>query len=205
VVKEAMDEIYNDVTAMNTSVQSMTNRLQLTKNQTQNLIDQTTKLRGENQKLSTQNRVANAFLDTFQLSPSELEILHGANRDAPITADFFVVLERVQTIHTKCRTLMQSGHQAAALDIMEQMALLQETALERLYRWTQSRCRDVEAADTIPLLAQAMARLQERPLLFKYVLDEYCASRRSLLARAFIDAITVNIFYVLFLKLILYK
>nr|CAD7459049.1 unnamed protein product [Timema tahoe] len=189
-VKEALDSIYNDVSAMNSSVQNMTSRLQATKTQTRHLIEQTTKLQAESEKLTLQQEVAGAFLRSFQLSPSEQTTLRGGSRDTPITSQFFVALERVQSIHTNCRTLMQSGHQTAALDIMEQMALYQESALERLYRWTQTHCRNIESPETSELLAQAMACLQDRPVLFKYVLDEYCTSRRSVLVRAFIDALT---------------
>lgn len=32
---------------------------------------------------------------------------------------------------------------SCSLEIMEQMALLQETSYERLYRWTQSRNKNV--------------------------------------------------------------
>nr|CAD7402819.1 unnamed protein product [Timema cristinae] len=189
-VKEALDSIYNDVSAMNSSVQNMTSRLQATKTQTRHLIEQTNKLQAESEKLTLQQEVAGAFLRSFQLSPSEQTTLRGGSRDTPITSQFFIALERVQSIHTNCRTLMQSGHQTAALDIMEQMALYQESALERLYRWTQTHCRNIESPETSELLAQAMACLQDRPVLFKYVLDEYCTSRRSVLVRAFIDALT---------------
>nr|CAD7260559.1 unnamed protein product [Timema shepardi] len=189
-VKEALDSIYNDVSAMNNSVQNMTSRLQTTKTQTRHLIEQTNKLQAESEKLTLQQEVAGAFLRSFQLSPSEQTTLRGGSRDTPITSQFFIALERVQSIHTNCRTLMQSGHQTAALDIMEQMALYQESALERLYRWTQTHCRNIESPEMSELLAQAMACLQDRPVLFKYVLDEYCTSRRSVLVRAFIDALT---------------
>lgn len=189
-VKEALDGIYSDVCEMNNSVQNMTSRLQATKTQTHHLIEQTTKLQGESQKLCLQQEVAGAFLQSFQLSPAEQAVLRGASREAAITEEFFRVLDRVQSIHSNGRMLMQSGHQTAALEIMEQMALYQEAALERLYRWTQSHCRNIESAEMSILLTQAMSRLQDRPVLFKYVLEEYCTSRRSVLVRAFIDALT---------------
>lgn len=46
-VKTCLDNIYQDVLAMNTSVQCMTNRLQVTKTKTSQLIEQTTKLQNE--------------------------------------------------------------------------------------------------------------------------------------------------------------
>ncbi|XP_021917811.1 conserved oligomeric Golgi complex subunit 6 isoform X2 [Zootermopsis nevadensis] len=189
-VKEVLDAIYSDVSEMNNSVQKMISRLQATKTQTHHLIDQTTKLQAESQTLSLQKEVAGAFLRSFQLSPAEQAVLRGSSRECAITDEFFTVLDRVQSIHSNGRMLMQSGHQTAALEIMEQMALYQEAALERLYRWTQSRCRNIESPETSILLSMAMSRLQGRPVLFRYVLDEYRTSRRSVLVTAFIDALT---------------
>ncbi|PSN44948.1 hypothetical protein C0J52_16472 [Blattella germanica] len=77
------------------------------------------------QKLCLQQEVAGAFLQSFQLSPAEQSVLRGASREAAITNEFFAVLDRVQNIHSNGRMLMQSGHQTAALEIMEQMALYQ--------------------------------------------------------------------------------
>lgn len=98
----------------------------------------------------------------------------------------------LKEIHGHCRILMQSGHQTLALDIMQRMTLLQEAALERLYRWTQSQCRHIENEQLIPLITKAMGKLQERPVLFKYILDEYCTARRSVLVSSFIDALTLG-------------
>lgn len=62
---------------------------------------------------------------------------------------------------------MQSGYQTLALDIMQRMTLLQESALERLYRWTQTQCKNIENERLVPLLIKAMNKLQDRPVLFK--------------------------------------
>lgn len=62
---------------------------------------------------------------------------------------------------------MQSGYQTLALDIMQRMTLLQESALERLYRWTQIQCKNIENERLASLLIKAMSKLQDRPVLFK--------------------------------------
>lgn len=78
-------------------------------------------------KNEIQQKVSAAFLQTFQLTTDELFALHGnkQNRDAPITADIFTALNRVQKIHDDCKILMQAGLQTLALDVMEQMTLHQ--------------------------------------------------------------------------------
>lgn len=43
-----------------------------------------------------QHEVANAFIKNFQLTSSELNILHGSTRESPITEEFFSVVNRVQ-------------------------------------------------------------------------------------------------------------
>uniref|UniRef100_A0A182JAU9 Conserved oligomeric Golgi complex subunit 6 n=1 Tax=Anopheles atroparvus TaxID=41427 RepID=A0A182JAU9_ANOAO len=191
-VKEVLDGICNDINSMSQSADSMKSQLYKTEAQTKDLIQQANTLQEENSKLQVQQKIASGFLSRFQLSVTEHQMLYGSKRDAPITEEFFLVLDRVQSIHTDCRTLMQNGYQTVALDIMEEMTLHQEAALERLYRWTQSHCRNVETNEMCVLITQAMARLQERPVLFKYVIDEYSTARRSVIVRCFIDALTIG-------------
>ncbi|KAL9701868.1 hypothetical protein quinque_005309 [Culex quinquefasciatus] len=191
-VKLALDDICGDIDAVSDSVDSMKNLLSSTEAQQKELIQQANTLQEDNNKLLLQQRIATGFLSRFQLSVTEHQTLYGATRDEPITAEFFNVLDHVQLIHADCRTLLQSGYQTAALDIMEEMTLHQEAALERLYRWTQSHCRNVDANEIGMLVIQGMARLQERPVLFKYVIDEYSTARRSVVVRSFIDALTVG-------------
>ncbi|XP_058462826.1 conserved oligomeric Golgi complex subunit 6 [Malaya genurostris] len=191
-VKEALDSICSDIDSISASVESMKTQLNNTEEHQKDLIREANSLQAENSKLLLQQRIATGFLARFQLSVSEHQTLYGVNRDDPITADFFQVLDHVHQIHTDCKTLLQSGYQTAALDIMEEMTLHQEAALERLYRWTQSHCRNLDTNEIGQLVTQAMARLQDRPVLFKYVIDEYSTARRSFVVRSFIDALTVG-------------
>ncbi|XP_014218909.1 conserved oligomeric Golgi complex subunit 6 [Copidosoma floridanum] len=191
-VKNVLDDMREDVYGMSQCLESMTTRLQITKAKTMQLMEQTTRLQNESEKLSMQKEIALAFIRTFQLTPDEVAVLHGNTREASITEEFFVVLSKVQEIHNNCRLLMQSGHQTLALDIMHRMTLLQEDGLDRLCRWTQTHCRHIENEQLIPLLTKAMGKLQERTILFKYVLDEYCTARRSILVSSFIDALTLG-------------
>ncbi|GFT06074.1 conserved oligomeric Golgi complex subunit 6 [Nephila pilipes] len=190
-VKEALDGLYGDVVAMNECCNDMMSRLQATKSQTHDLINETTKLQAESQKIQMKQEVTQAFLDTFHLKPEEIKVLRGT-RDAGLDKQFFEVLNKVKMIHNNCKALLRSSQQTAGIEIMEAMALQQEAAYERLYRWTQSECRllNVESPEINPLLNQAMESLQDRPVLFKYSLDEYANARRAAIVRAFIDSLT---------------
>lgn len=46
-----------------------------------------------------QQEVASVFIKNFQLTPSELIVLHGSSRESPITEEFFVVVNKVQVVH----------------------------------------------------------------------------------------------------------
>lgn len=190
-VKATLDGICCDIDGMRKTVGAMKHCLSETEAQTHDLIQQTNALQEESKKLQVRQEITNAFLSKFRLTVEEHQHLYGSPRDAPITNHFFDVLERIQVIHSECRILLQSNCQTAALDIMEEMTLHQEAGLERLYRWTQAHCRNVDS-DISGLLQTAMNKLQDRPILFKYVIDEYSNARRSVFVRNFIDALTVG-------------
>ncbi|ALC42039.1 CG1968 [Drosophila busckii] len=189
-VKLTLDAVCNDLDTMASSVQTMKSELETSKALTKDLIEQTNNMQQERERLEVHQQIAQAFLARFQLSVPEHQLLYGQTKDAPIVHEFFKVLERVQSIHADCRLLMQCGYQTAALDIMEEMTLHQEGALERLYRWTQNHCRNLENNEIGALVVEAMSRLQDRPVLFKYVIDEYAIARRAVLVRQFIEALT---------------
>ncbi|XP_061536768.1 conserved oligomeric Golgi complex subunit 6 isoform X2 [Phycodurus eques] len=190
-VKDELESVHEDVQAMTTCCAEMTSRLKAAKDQTQDLIVKTNKLQGENHRLEMRAQVARAFLAKFQLSSEEMSTLRGA-RDAPITENFFKALSRVKHIHEDVKVLLRTNQQTAGLEIMEQMAVLQEAAYEQLYRWAQSECRGLtqETCDISPILTQAMEALQDRPVLYKYTLDEFGTARRNAVVRGFIDALT---------------
>ncbi|KAL4647730.1 conserved oligomeric Golgi complex subunit 6 [Arapaima gigas] len=190
-VKEELESVHEDVQAMSACCEEMTNRLKAAKEQTQDLIVKTNKLRGENHRLEVRAQVAQVFLSKFQLSSEEMIALRAA-RDTPVTEEFFKALRRVKQIHEDVKVLLRTNQQTAGLEIMEQMAVLQETSYEQLYRWAQNECRGLtqETCDITPVLSQAMEALQDRPVLFKYTLDEFGTARRCAVVRGFIDALT---------------
>ncbi len=93
----------------------------------------------------------------------------------------------MKSIHQDCKLLLRTNQQTIGLEIMEQMALHQESAYERLYRWLQSKlssfffnqkfifysigeCRllTTESPEISTLLSEALEGLKERQVLFKY-------------------------------------
>uniref|UniRef100_A0A671MEX8 Conserved oligomeric Golgi complex subunit 6 n=1 Tax=Sinocyclocheilus anshuiensis TaxID=1608454 RepID=A0A671MEX8_9TELE len=211
-VKEELESVHEDVQAMSSCCEEMTNRLKVIIYVCIYLADKCIYIH----QLEVRAQVAQAFLSKFQLSTTEMATLRSA-RDGPITEEFFRALNCVKNIHEDVKVLLRTNQQTAGLEIyfikkiqeniknnnlgscrlfmleiMEQMAVLQETAYEQLYRWAQNECRGLtqETCDIPPVLSQAMESLQDRPVLYKYTLDEFGTARRSAVVRGFIDALT---------------
>ncbi|CAG0888778.1 unnamed protein product [Cyprideis torosa] len=187
-VKESLEAIHADIKEVDENCSAMLERLRSSKKGLTGVIAQSIELNNEKNRIETLQKVSESFLNAFQLTPEETQSLKGKG-DSPITLSFFSGLERAKEIHRDSQVLLKTGQQEAALDIMEQMALVQEAALERLFRWSQAQVRSLRAEPS-PLLARAMKYLQERPILFKYVVDEWVSNHRQELVRAFLDVMT---------------
>lgn len=189
-IKQVVDEVCENIAEMSSSVKDMKRRLKNTEEQTQELIDKTNQLQGKNEILQRQHKIASAFVRHFQLNSEEIKKF---DKNSPIDEEFFGIIQKIQNIHKECNTLIKSGYQAETttfLDIMEEMNGYQELALEKLYRWTQNHCRNLDSNETIdPLIMKAMQQLQDRPGLFKCTIDEYATNRRAILVRNFIDVL----------------
>lgn len=190
-VKQQLDAVHADIEQMSRCCTEMTSRLKSARDQTSDLISKTTTLQAESQRIQMKETVADAFISRFQLKPDEVQALKGT-RNGPISETFFEALSRVKEIHKDCKLLLRTKQQTAGLQIMEAMALHLESSYEKLYRWSQDECRGLtgDLPDISSKLSRAMAALQDRPVLFKYTLDEYGTARRTAVVRCFIDALT---------------
>lgn len=146
-------------------------------------------LYGTNTSTNTSNTFNNSNSGN---SPTEVKgPTSGSSSSTLITIvpEFFVALDRLETIRSDCRILLQNGYETMANDILEEMNRHQECAMERLYRATQHHCRNIDGGHEIdPLITEAMKRLQERPVLFKSVWRS--SMIQSLMAKLFLFANT---------------
>ncbi|RNA32100.1 Conserved oligomeric Golgi complex subunit 6 [Brachionus plicatilis] len=190
-VKEQLDEISGIIGSMSDCSDNMLSRLNQVKLQTNELISKTNQLQNQKKNVETKLKLAEKFIQKFQLDADEVNYLV-AKKDGNLHPDFFRSLEKVRTIHENCKILLRTNQQTAGLEIMEQMAINQETAYERLYRWMQNECR-LLCNDTVEIndfMSTAFFTLTQRPILYNYILDEYCNSRRNAIVKLFIDALT---------------
>ena len=168
--------------------ENMERRLSDTKAKTADLLNETAELKARGRNLEMRKVVVNSFLLKFQLSDEEVGILVGGGIDEKM----FTVLQRVKRIHEDCKILLRTSQQRVGLEIMEAMAMHLEEGYERLYHWTQAQCRTMtsDLPSSTSILQRALQELKERPILYKYCVDEYVLARRSALVQGFIDALT---------------
>ncbi|XP_054168923.1 conserved oligomeric Golgi complex subunit 6-like [Oppia nitens] len=189
-VRDQLNDLFRDVQRMNDNCHQMIQQIETTKSQTSHLLKQTDQLRDEVKQIEIKEVVAKRFIETFQLTPEELMIISNSNED--IDDKFFDIIAKVRQIHEKAKHLLTNSQQMTGIEIMDSMALHEEGANERLYRWTLNILRTIssDVIEVHPQLFRAMACLQEREILFKYCLDEYVTVRRSAIVRNFIEALT---------------
>ncbi|XP_061707264.1 conserved oligomeric Golgi complex subunit 6 [Cydia pomonella] len=188
-VSEKLQVLLNSLSALDSSVRDMSKKLNDSKTKTHHLISQTTKLRDERKKTEKKLVWVNAFVKNFNISSEQNEYIYNVSVKTPLTSDFFGTLAQIEKLHDNCKTLVKCWYQTSAFDIMEITGIQQEVAIEKLYHWTIGACRSIDTPNNA-LVPRALAKLQNRQVLFSNIIDEYCTARKATIVQLFIDALT---------------
>ncbi|CAH0404880.1 unnamed protein product [Chilo suppressalis] len=188
-VKDKLQVFLESLASLDAAVKDMSSRLQDSKIKTHHLIKQTTKLKEERKKTDKKLLWVDAFVQNFQLSPEQNEYLYNVSIKMPITADFFSTLTQIEKLNDNCKTLVKCWYQTSAFDIMEIIGMQQEVAIEKLYHWTIGACLSIDSPNNA-LVPKALAKFQNRQVLFSNIVDEYCSARKATTVQSFIDALT---------------
>jgi conserved oligomeric Golgi complex subunit 6 len=133
--------------------------------------------------------VSRELLDRFQLSQDELRALQSPE----ITPSFFDVLKRAQNIQVDCQSLLRLPDARLGSQVSQSMGDLLETAYRKIYKWIREELQpsfELDAPDLHPLIAEALASLQDRAVLLSSCLEEIGVLRNRSIVRSFIDALT---------------
>jgi len=203
----SIEEVSKEVDVLEATVTRMADAIAACRGSTGDLLEESRRLQAELDTVNAKEEASRAFLERFTLSPEDEAALAPPGGDAgaaplSIGPEFFRALGRLRNIQGECRQLLRTDQQRMGLDIMDAMAATQEAAYERLYRWAQAQCRslggttsasddlmagDIEVDD---LLAEALRALKERPVLYRYCVEEVARTRHNALFRRFIAALT---------------
>ncbi|CAH2209144.1 jg22008 [Pararge aegeria aegeria] len=185
-VKDKLQVLIDSLNSLDVAVKDMSNRLHESKTKTHHIIAQTTKLKDERRKTKKKLLWVNAFVKNFHLSPEQCKNLFDVS---PLTIDFFNSLTSIEKLNENCRTLVRCWYQTPAFDIMETIGLQQEAAIEKLYHWAIGACLIVDSPNNA-LVPKALAKLENRQVLFCNIIDEYCNARKATVVQLFIDVLT---------------
>ncbi|CAB3250114.1 unnamed protein product [Arctia plantaginis] len=188
-VKDKLQVLLDSLSSLDLAVKDMSSRLADSKTKTHHLITQTTKLKDERKKTEKKETWVNAFVQQFQLTPDQNEYLYNVSIKTPLTVEFFGTLSHIENLYNNCKTLIKCWHQTSAFDIMETVGLQQEVAIEKLYHWTIGACLSTDSPNNT-LVPTALAKFQNRQVLFANIIDEYCSARKATIVQLFIDALT---------------
>ncbi|KAL0095544.1 oligomeric Golgi complex subunit 6 [Phycomyces blakesleeanus] len=185
-----LERLEIEAQAMTSVCKDMQLKLNTTQKKTSLMMEQASTLEEQRSACTTRLLIVDGFLEKFMLSEEEIKIL---TTSSPVGNAFFEALAHLQQIYSDCKLLLTTKHQQAGQHIMETMAMYQETAYAKLYRWTQYESRSSFGNDSIDvssLMVKALSALQHRPVLLQTILDELAVARRDAVARAFINALT---------------
>ncbi|XP_063617541.1 conserved oligomeric Golgi complex subunit 6 [Cydia splendana] len=188
-VSEKLQVLLDSLSTLDSSVRDMSKKLNDSKTKTHHLITQTTKLKSERKKTEKKLVWVDAFVKNFNISTEQNEYIYNVSVKTPLTADFFGTLARIEKLNDNCKTLVKCWYQTSAFDIMEITGIQQEVAIEKLYHWTIGACRSIDSPNNA-LVPRALAKLQNRQVLFSNIIDEYCTARKATIVQLFIDALT---------------
>ena len=184
----ALDNLAEQAQALQTQTRGALAAYHASMEETTGLVETAAAATAAAEEEDAKAAIAQAFLDTYQLTPEEEAAL-----TAPALAEaFFVALERVRAIRAHAGATLRGGGQVAGLHVLEHMGALENAAYERLYRWVQSEGRslDKDVAEIPDLLQRAVGALKRRPELFRYCFLEVASARHNAVVRGFLAAIT---------------
>lgn len=188
-VKDKLQSLVDSLSSLDVAVHDMSNRLHESKTKTHHLITQTTKLKDERKRTEKKLVWVNSFVRNFHISPEQNEYLYNVSVKTPLTSDFFTTLSQIEKLYENCKMLVKCWYQTSAFDIMETVGLHQEVAIEKLYHWAIGACLSIDSPNNA-LVPKALAKFQNRQVLFSNIIDEYCSARKATIVQLFIDALT---------------
>ncbi|TMW65014.1 hypothetical protein Poli38472_009181 [Pythium oligandrum] len=191
-LKQTLDRISSlkeNVDKLDSKCSSIQSFLESTKRETQQVQAEAASLAAKKQRVQTELGEIKQFLAKYQLQEDEIQGLYAKSLSDEDMLAFFPIMERVQQVKVDCRSLVASGEIACALELLDTVGKYQEVGFERLYQWTTKKCAEVDGEPSTQL-HRAIALLRDRPEFYNFCKESLTSSRRSLIVRRFIMALT---------------
>ncbi|CAH0476029.1 unnamed protein product [Peronospora belbahrii] len=165
--------------------------LETTKTETQQAQTEAAALATTRDTMQEQWKETKAFLDRYQLTEEEVHMLYAEHLVDEEMETFFSTLERVQQIKEDCKELAAIKDVTCGFELLKTAEKHLEAGFERLYRWTNKKCAEVDE-DPSSMLHRAITLLNDREEFYNNCKESLTSSRRLLIVRRFIMALTVG-------------
>ncbi|KAF4320223.1 hypothetical protein BBO99_00009296 [Phytophthora kernoviae] len=188
---EQVETLAHRVDALDDKCGQVQTFLETTKRETQQVQTEAASLATKRDQVQQEFKEARTFLDRYQLTEEEVRALYAEHLGDEDMDAFFSTLERVQQVKADCKELVATGEVNCGLELLDAVGKYQEAGFERLYQWTARKCAEVDGEPS-NMLHHAIALLSDRAEFYNYCKECLTSSRRSLIVRRFIMALTVG-------------
>ena len=100
---------------------------------------------------------ATAFLDDYELPPAEVAALTAGPQDADAGRAFYAALQRLAVVQERALALVPTARSALGVELLDAASKLQADALDRLFAWVHTACKDADRVAGLPAVADAAA------------------------------------------------
>ena len=172
----------------------MNHKWQGVKSSTKTLFKDSLELQVKKKELEARAKESEQFYREYSISEVEMAVL-----EAPeISNDFFSALDKIHEMRKKVEQAeSESNYEAVKADSMRSSVFTlltdyEEIAVEKLYQWLQSVIKvklSLESPELSPLVLKAYLTIASREILWQSCLEETGFQRKSVVAKAFMDAL----------------
>nr|CDS19897.1 oligomeric Golgi complex subunit 6 [Echinococcus granulosus] len=168
-------------------------RLMSSKSRMEELINQTNVNQAKRNSVTLTHLAANAILGAFYISQEDWALLDEQTDDKS-SENLLTKLQRARGIRQLIINTLGVPNLPLLKDLLDSSTTYIDEAFERLYQWIKREvsAQNFEAVEISVPFRKCLRELQERPIFFKYILDEYANARRQLIVETFLHALTVG-------------
>ncbi|CAH0484650.1 unnamed protein product [Peronospora farinosa] len=188
---EQVSDLVTKVDTLDYKCDEVHNFLEVTKKETEQVQTEAANLATKRDTVQEQWKETKVFLARYQLTEEEIGILYAEQLMDDQMDVFFSTLERAQQVIEDCKELVGRGDVTCGLELLNAVSTYQEAGYERLYHWTAKKCVEMDGEPS-NFLHRAIALLSDREEFYNYCKESLTVSRRSLIVRRFIMALTVG-------------
>ncbi|CAI5738510.1 unnamed protein product [Hyaloperonospora brassicae] len=188
---EHVSDLAAQVTALDVKCAQIVDFLETTKQETQQVQTEAAAIAQKRDKVHEQWHDVEAFLDRYHLTDDEVRTLYAEELMEDDMNTFVSTLERVRQVKADCKELVATDEIHCGLELLDAISKYQDAGFKRLYQWTVNTCAEIDGEPS-NLLHRAIVLLRDRAEFYNYCKESFVASRRSLVVRRFLTALTVG-------------